>query len=268
MAGATTNVCNHGQSNANKSIVGSIMEAMAIAVAGINTAAAIYIADKQYDIAKDYLDIAKWWRNYYNSTYKPWENKELEEAWALEEEKPMYDITVGRTRTFGRIQSKGMAEAAIRCTSEYCTGLRGALLKDALNAEATSLAALSNLGYRNERAYIEARNDVRWERRANVLNRGRDMIANNIQFSQLSFGIFGDLLTQAGKGAAGAIGYLGYSWNRNETQYPVFARGVVTAQPQTQRSAVTVTPLTEPSRPSYRSGVVFDNGSNMGQAAK
>ncbi|MBQ3569528.1 MAG: hypothetical protein IJA20_02520, partial [Methanocorpusculum sp.] len=134
--------CKHGQSDSNKGAMGKIMEAAAIAVALLNTGAATYLATKQYEIAKDYLDIAKWWRNYYNSTYRPWEDKELEEAWALKEIDPIYDTIVGRTRTYGRLQFKGLAEKSIQCTSEYCTGLREALLKDVINSEATAMAAL------------------------------------------------------------------------------------------------------------------------------
>lgn len=259
--------CNSGQSDTNKGTAALLMEAAAIAVATANTAAAIYLADKQYDIAQDYLDIAKWWRNYYNSTYRPWEDRELEEAWALKEIDPIYDTIVGRTRTYGRLQFKGLAEKSIQCTSEYCTGLREALLKDVINSEATAMAALSNLGYRNERAYVEARNDVNWNRKLEVLNRGRDMVANNIQFSNLAFGIFGDLGKQAGLGAAGAVRYLGYSWNKNETQYPTLMRG----QRQPVQTAATVpaqpAPQTPVPKPAVRSGIVFDQPGGVGRVA-
>lgn len=254
--------CKHGQTNSNKFNIGSIMEAAAIAVALLNTGAATYLAAQQYEIAKDYLDIAKWWRNYYNSTYRPWEDQELEEAWALKEIDPIYDTIVGRTRTYGRLQFKGLAEKSIQCTSEYCTGLREALLKDVINSEATAMAALSNLGYRNERVYVEARNDVRWQRRMEVLNRGRDMIAQNIQFSKLAFGIFGDLGKQAGLGAAGAVRYLGYSWNKNETQYPTLQRGMQVVE------TVTTPAKPAPQQPVIRSGIVWDPGSDVGRAAK
>ena len=124
------------------------------------------------------------------------------------------------------------------------------------------MAALSNLGYRNERAYVEARNDVRWERRMETLNRGRDMIAQNIQFSKLAFGIFGDLGKQAGLGAAGAVRYLGYSWNKNETQYPTLARGIETVE------TVTTPARPAPQQPVIRSGIVWDTNSDVGRAAK
>lgn len=256
--------CRHGQTDSGKNAVGTIMELAALAVAGINTAAAITMANQQYEIAKDYLDIAEWWRDWYNTVYKPWEDKELEEIWNLEEETPEYDITIGRTRTYARMEFKGMDYQGIRCTSEYCTGLRGALLKDAFVAEATATAALSNLGWQNEKAWVEARNDLRWKKILSVANRGRDMIADNVQFTQLAFGIFGDLGKQAGASIGGAIGYLGYSRNRNETKYPGLA-----SQTVIQRRAAQPQQPQQPQRPApvIRSGVVFDPGSTVGRAA-
>lgn len=216
------------------------MDAAAVAVATLNTAAAIQMADLQYEIAKSYLDISQGWRDHYNTYYKPVEDQELAEAWALSTTTPMYDIAVGRARSFVRISLRGRADQAIRCTSEYCTGLRGALLKDATNAEATALAAASNLGYRNERAYVVARDNVRWERRMQTIQRGRNLVANNVQYSSLAAGIFGDLGRQAGLGAGGAIRYLAYSNNREETLYPTTGIGMVDQQPM-QMSATTPT---------------------------
>lgn len=254
--------CNIGVTDNGKSLIGSIMDAAAVAVAVLNTKTAIEMAELQYGIAKQYLDIAKWYRNYYNNTYKPLEDQELEEAWALEPFDAMYDITIGRTRNHARLQFAGVAEKSIQCTSAYCTGLRQALIKDTLNAEAASLAALSNMGYRNERAYKAARDSRRWERRLQVLNRGRGLIANNIQFSSLAAGIYGDIGQQAGAAAGGAIRYLGYSWNRNETQFPTLMRGVgQEVEPTVITASGTVTQPTAVSNP-VTSGYYYDETTN------
>lgn len=225
-----TQACNHGQTDTSKSLIAYVMEAAAIAVAAINTAAAIRMADLQYDLAKQYLDIAKWWNKYYKNTYAPWEDKELQEAKALPEVQPIYDTAVGRARTHVRLQFRGIADQSVQCTSEYCTGLRQALLRDVLVSEAASLASASNLGYNNERAYVDALNETYWRKKYEAVKRGRDMAANNVSFSDMSFGIFGDLGKQAGIGASGALRYLGYTWNREETKYPTLQRGIATRQ--------------------------------------
>ena len=201
--------CKAGISDSGKNILGAILNLAALGVAGINTAAAIDMATQQYEIADDYYDIAKWWRDYYYNAYAPVENQELWEAQSLPIEEPLYDMAVGRAKTRARLQFKGMATKAMQCTSEYCTGLRQAFLRDMVIAEATAVAASAALGYRNERAYVTARNDVRWKRQFETVQRGRGFVANNVQYANLAFGIFGDLGKQAGAGAAGAIKYLG-----------------------------------------------------------
>lgn len=251
---STTSSCTKGESDSGKNALALIWAALALGVAGYTTAAAIDTATQQYNIAKRYLDIAEWWRDFYNTVYAPWENVELEEAEALEEEEPEFDITVGRTRTFSRLKFKGLDYQNIRCTSEYCTGLRAALLKDAALAEATAVAASSNLGYQNELAWIEARNDLRWKKILAVINRGRDMIADNVRFSSLAFGIFGDLTKQAAASAGGAMNFVGYALNRKETQYPVLASQLVTRPYETQQP--TAAPAA--AQPVVRSGTEVD----------
>lgn len=225
--GSSTSGCRKGESDGGKNELGLIWTLLALGVAGYSIVSALNTSSKQFDIAKRYLDISEWWRDYYKSVFAPWEDKELEEVQKLFDEEPEYDVAIGRTRTAARLRFKGLDYQNIRCTSEYCTGLRAALLKDAALAEATATAALSNLGRQNEQAWVEARNDLRWKKILAVINRGRDMIAENVRFTNLAFGIFGDLTKQAAASAGGAMGFFGYALNRKETQYPVLASQTV-----------------------------------------
>lgn len=238
-----SNACRTGQSDSGKNAIGIIGQLAALAVAGYTTAVAITLANKQHEIAKDYLEMSEWWRDYYNSVYRPWEDREIADLNDWNTVEPEYDITMGQTRTTARIQFKNMDYTGIRCTSEYCTGLREAMLKDAHLAEAAATAAMSNVGYQNEKAWVEARNDARWKRILAVLNRGRDMIAENINFMSLSYGIYADLGEQAMQTAGGAIGFLGYARNRRETQYPslgsVFTTRINPPTPQAPTPAPT-----------------------------
>lgn len=219
--------CNplHGPTDSGKSLSASILQAAAIAVAGINTAAAIQMFNKQWDIAKDYYDIAKWFRDWYSNNYQPRENSELAEARALTDETPYYSFSIGSHKVAAKIALASNADKTLRRTRAHCTGLRKALAKDGLNMEATAIAAMAGLGYRNERARVDAMNDVNWKRKEQVLNRGRNLLANNVNFAQFASGIFGNLGTQAAAGAGGALYYLGYSSQRRETQYPMTGYG-------------------------------------------
>lgn len=225
--------CNRGITNTDKSILSKIWAGLTAAIAAYNTGQAIVFADRQYDMAKTYLKISQWWDNYKKGNFDPVEDQEINEALALKEETPQYDVQMGRAQTAGRIRFKNAVNKAVQCTSEYCTGLRGQLLRDTIAQQATAITVLNGLGYRNERSFIEARSDVRWKRMTATAMRGRGMQANALSHSQLAYGIYGDLGSQAGKGAAGAASLAGYLWNRNDTIYPTLMRVDGSNQQQT-----------------------------------
>lgn len=192
----------------------------AVAVAVINTAAAIEMAEKQEKLAKNYLKIAQEQNQYYYDVYVPCEDAELEEACSAALYEQHTDVQVGRYKNSVRHDLARQPQKALECLSRYCTGKKAALIKDAVMAEAQALSAAGNLGRRYEEQYEDAKDDLRWARRAQALARGRDMMAQAVNFAGFAYGLFGRLGDQAAKGAAGAIGYLGYASARNETIYP------------------------------------------------
>ena len=68
----------------------------AVAVAVINTAAAIEMAEKQEKLAKNYLKIAQEQNQYYYDVYVPCEDAELEEACSAALYEQHTDVQVGR----------------------------------------------------------------------------------------------------------------------------------------------------------------------------
>jgi hypothetical protein len=152
--------------------------------------------------------------------YVPCEDAELEEACSAALYELHTDVQVGRYKNAVRHALAGQPEKTLECISRYCTGKKAALIKDAIMSEAQALSAAANLGRRYEEQYADAMDDLRWARRAQALARGRDMMAQAVNFAGFAYGLFGRLGQQAAKGAAGAIGYLGYSSARNETAYP------------------------------------------------
>lgn len=118
------------------------------------------------------------------------------------------------------LQSKGAILRGIRCTSKYCSGLREIIIRDVLKARAQAAALADSAGWRNERAYIEARGDVKFDKRVNTAKRGRDMNADNVSFARNSTNIYADLFEQSWQGLTGAAQFLGYGSARNPTAYP------------------------------------------------
>lgn len=214
--------CNekHGVADSDRGIFGNILSAAALAAAGYNAYKAYDIAMKEWDMAKKYWRIAENWLDHYRNNYAPVEEQEVAEATDLPITEPKYEIARGRARTSAWIQYKGQLRKALRCTSRYCTGLRGDMLVRIMSAQSEAVALADGLGYRNERAYVEARNDVRWERRLNTVKRGRDIMADVPSLGMASAGIYGSLADQAWQGLQSAGMYLGWENNRNTPRYP------------------------------------------------
>lgn len=211
---------NRGINDEQHSLFGTIISAAAVAAAAYNTVKAVELANEEWKMAKKYWRIAKNWLDYYNDYYAPAEDQELAEAVALEEPQPEYEAARGRARIIAMMEFRGVLDKAFRCTSRYCTGLRNDMLFELSAANANAVALADGLGYRNERAYIEARDDERFQRQFATAKRGRNMIADNVSLAKATAGIYGDLWNQTWQGIEGAGQYLGYYGSRQKTNYP------------------------------------------------
>lgn len=214
--------CNpkRGVGDSERSWIADLLAAAAVLAAGYNTARAIDIATKEWNLAKRYWRLAQNWLDYYRDFYAPVEDQEIAEAHELKDEEPLYDVARGRARVAVMMEFRDMLQKTMRCTSVYCTGLRQDILVDLATAQANAIALADGLGYRNERAYIESRSDIRFEKQLNTAKRGRDMVADNVSLAKATANIYGDLYDQAWEGLVGAGQYLGYWANRHTTAYP------------------------------------------------
>lgn len=211
---------NRGVNDQQRSLFADIISAAAIAAAAYNTVKAVELANAEWKMAKKYWQIAKNWLDYYNDYFAPVEDQELAEAMALKEPEPEYEAARGRARIIALMEFRGVLDKAFRCTSRYCTGLRNDMLFELSAATANAVALADGLGYRNERAYIEARDDERFQRQFSTAKRGRNMIADNVSLAKATAGIYGDLWNQAWQGIEGAGQYLGYYGSRQKPSYP------------------------------------------------
>lgn len=209
-----------GPTDSGKIGIGDILAGAAIVAAGYNAARAVQIATREWELAKRYWKISNNWMDHYKDHFAPVEDQELNEAMNLTKEEPEYEVARGRARAVAWIQFKNVLNTAIRCTSRYCTGLRNDMLIDMSAAQADAVTLADGLGYRNERAYIESRDDVRFDKMFNTAKRGRDMVADNVSLAKATAGIYGDLYDQAWAGLEGAGSYLGYWSSRRKTNYP------------------------------------------------
>lgn len=236
MVMATETTCNkvHGVNDSQRDLIGDILAGASILAAAYNATRAVEIATAEWKLAKKYWQIAQNWLDYYKDYFAPVEDQEIAEASNIDITEPLYEAAQGRARATAFLEFRGILSKTIRCTSKYCTGLRADMLTELTAAQADAVAMADGLGYRNERAYVEARNEVRFEKMLNTAKRGRDMIAENVSLAKATASIYGDLFEQAWSGLSGAGEYLGYWNNRNDTHYPT---SYVTSRAQIRTNA-------------------------------
>ena len=214
--------CNEkrGQRDEHRTLFGQILSAAAFSAAMYSAYKAFDLANDEWRMAKKYWRIAQDWLDYYKDYYAPVEDQEINEALNLEYVEPLYEVARGRARASAWIEFKGKLRGSMRCTSRYCTGRRTDMLVRIARAQADAVAMADGLGYRNERAYTETRNDIIFERKFNTAKRGRDIIAETPSLGMAAAGIYGDQIDQAWEGLKGAGKYLGYYNTRIPPSYP------------------------------------------------
>ena len=189
------------------------------AVLAYNTLNSLRMAKLQRDLGQKYLELAEEHRKYYNERYKPLEISLTQEALNL----PKYvrdkeQLYTGQMLVSARGKLAGKIDKAISCTGRYCTGQRAAIMTDQLLEQATIESMVAGFAYRyTDREEIN-HNNLRWEKREQVMKIGRDIPTEAVSYASLATGTFGSLGKQAGQAAEGAMGFLAYG--RGETQYP------------------------------------------------
>lgn len=222
MAEAEKTKCpNQGVTDDGLISVANIARIGAIAVAVINTLNALKIANLQKDIADKYQAMADEALEYAKTWYRPCESKAVNDACGDSVyERKFDDISIGRMITTVKSKTKRKLEKELTCVPKYCTGKIQNIIKNNLLEQATAEALVAGLGYRYEEDREQARNDVRWNRRAAILNVGRGIPGDVVTYAGLASGLFGGLSDQYSKAAGSAIQYLSYTAERNPTVFP------------------------------------------------
>jgi hypothetical protein len=204
-----------GVTDDDEILFGRIWQIAALGLTAVTAIVSGIMIGKQVEIAQQYLAISQGWRAWYNAGFKPLEDEEVEEAYTYSDTVPNYDAAIGRGRGLARFLLRDQARL-LKCTTQYQTGLRQALLRDAMIIEAEALNSLSELTWRVERDRVLKLASTYFSRKLNILNRGREMASQYVGYGALAAGIFGDLGAKAGEGT---IFFLGYALSKKKTDY-------------------------------------------------
>lgn len=215
-----------GHNDITYQLVGNGLAVANYAQATISAMLALEIVNKQMSLAKEYWQLSKNWLDYYNNYYKGLEDQIADEAKALEPDEPYYEASRGRHRTLGWLRYKGSPYNQIRVTSKYAFGLREKLIQDN-ELELAGLVSLTDgLGYRNERAYLDSRDGVRFTSRLNTAKLGRGMVGEAVSLARATTGIYGMIGSSYMNGISEGLTGGGYwsKWTELYERQPKFVK--------------------------------------------
>lgn len=206
--------------DAGQSMLNTVLAVVAFIVAYKSLEAQIEINDMRRDIADGYAKITEdRWRRF-KSAYAPLELALINEIMSQGPVEPDYERARSNhnayvANAFGDAQARlaGLAQRYALCIDETLTN-------DLQLSAGLAADDGVNFGYRWEEWYAIMRDDIRWNRRSNLLNLGRDLLAQSAQYASYANNILAGLGEQAGKAFSGALGYLGYYFSRQNTAYP------------------------------------------------
>jgi len=203
-----------------ESVYHTIWKAALLAVTALNTAVQISISEKQYQIAKDYANIAKdQWRRF-RDAYAPLERAMVNEITNTPEPLPDYEGAKSRGNTYTRNVFASVRDEMTRLAKKYALCMDKMLLDDMLYAEAITADDSVNFNFRDEEYFATIMSDLRWNRRSSLLNLGRDILAQSVRYADAANRMLGDVSNLANQGASGAMQMLGWLNERRNTIYP------------------------------------------------
>lgn len=191
-----------------------------LGVALLNASIQGQIADKQEDLAEGYYRQAKYKWDRFAGKYRPLEESILWEA--SSEPVKKLDCDADRMR----------AEQAVGTSFDYidrymanqAKAYRLCLDATVVNQLSFSrnllLADTENYNLRDDQWFVDFKNDQRWNRRSNILNLGRNLGAQAMQYGDVARKLLGDVSGIADKAAGSLSQALGYYGARFDTVYP------------------------------------------------
>lgn len=206
--------------NIGQKAINTVLAIAAFVVAYKSLEAQIEINDMRQSIADAYAKLFedRWHR--YRDAYMPLEAAMIQEIMttpipSVDCPTVRSDYTSFVTNAFGENMQR-LATVA----SKYCLCVDKSLTDDLNLSRSINVDDSVNFGYRNEEIYVIQRDDARWNKRSQLLNLGRDLLAQSAKYSAAADSMLQGAAAGAGAAFSGAVGYLGYYFNREQTEYP------------------------------------------------
>lgn len=198
----------------------NFLQAAQIGIAVLNALIQGRIADLQQDLADGYYQQAKYKWGRFEKKYMPLEKAILWEASNTPERE--MDCADDRQRAESAVNSAFdfIENYATQLAKSYRLCLDDSVVRQLSYARNKALVDTENYNLQDDKWFTDFKNDQRWNRRANILNLGRNLGATAMKYGDVARGLMGDVAGIAGKLFGGISAALGYYGARFPTTYP------------------------------------------------
>ena len=208
--------------DAGEGTLNTVLSVVAFAVAIWSAYEQMRIFNMRYKIAEGYANLAEQQWTRFDTRYKPIEAMLVAECLAELPVEPDYPAARSRGEAFA---DHGLAQGNLAWERDLriyrlCPGL--GRMRSMAAAGALLLDDTVNFSMRDEEADAIVEDDMRFNRRAGLLNLGRDLLSTSAKYAEVANNLLASAAAAQAQTTAGAMAFLGYIRNREETAYPAF----------------------------------------------
>jgi hypothetical protein len=198
------------------------LSVVAFAVAVWSAFEQMRVFNMRYQLAEGYADLAQEAWDRFDARYKPLEARMAAECMA--EEPVRADYPAARSRDEG-LSDFGFGQGRLElersaALDKPCLG--ASRLRELELAGMAGKCDLVNLGFRDEESMARTMDDMRFNRRSNLLNAGRELASQSASYGRMAGQILSGAAGALRNTTAGAMSLVGYLRNRADTSYPAW----------------------------------------------
>jgi hypothetical protein len=233
------------------------LQAATMAIQALTAAAQSEIQDMQMDLADGYYQQAKYKWNRFNSVYRPLEQKLLDEV----SNTPVRSLDCAGAKSRARTSVASAYSAASGWMTREARKMRLCVDSSTISLMNYRRSVIDvdteNYNLVDDQWYTDYKNDQRWNRRSNVLNLGRNLSSEVLNYGNVANALLNTVSGQLDKAANAVVTALGYFGARNDTAMPNTYLG------GTQSGLVQLGPTSVAQNVQNMSGIVTQIGQSL-----
>lgn len=196
------------------------LKAAGLAIAIANGIAQAEIADKQQDLADKWYSHARYKWDRFDAAYKPLEIQILNETSTT----PIQELDCAGDKDRALTAVSSSYDSIQKYLRDKARSMRvcfDAELLGTLNTrQAMMLVDSTNFNLVDDQWFVDWKNDKRWSNRSQILDLGRNLASEALQYGQVANTLYNKVGGQIDRAAQGVMNALGYIGSRLDTYTP------------------------------------------------